>query len=398
MTTPEERDTAVHEEEERPIDAIDLLPVNGVLGLGEPTHGSGNVFAWKWQVILDLARRGLISTVAFEESYAVGRAVDAVLRPGTDGLTTGAASAAPVASALDEAWGRGSSIWDTREIRAGLHALRELNLELPPKSRIRFLGIDVRKPHEAARQLLDRGHEEPVLIDLAERRELGIDGPGRLLAATRRIARTAGSPCSEHAAAANASVDGALARQIARYVETYLQRPGLEGLHLREPHMASTVVENLPSVGGTVVWAHNEHVSRAEDALGEAARTGAGPAAATPSMGWYLAEQLGPRYVPVGVLCTTGECRAVDPASGDEGYSSVRLPPIRPRTTEHALADVPRGLHRTRDLLPHPGPRRFIGWQVDSDLATSDPAAFEIMRPTSDFAAIQLMGPSAAAQ
>jgi erythromycin esterase len=394
MMTMRGEDEVLRQSEQRCAEPADLLPENGVLGLGEPTHGSGNVFTWKWDVILDLARRGLVSTLAFEESFAVGLAVDAALRPPVDGAGIRRSSASP---ALDDAWDRASSIWDTSEIRAGLQALRELNAELPPGRRIRFLGVDIRKPHETARRLIAGGEGDPVLVGLAERRDLGPDGPARLLAAAARITRRASRPSSRPSREEGAFPDLLLARQIVRYAETYLLQPDLVGLPLRERHMADTLLENLPAVGGTVLWAHNEHVARAEDVLGEAASAGSS-ASATPSMGWNLAEHLGLRYVPVGVLCTMGECRAVDPSSGDEGYRCVPVPPIRSGTTEHALAGVARGLHRSCDLPAHPGPRRFIGWQVDSRLAASDPGAFEIKRPSSDFDALQLMGPSTAAQ
>jgi erythromycin esterase-like protein len=66
-----------------PLDAFgtidSMLPNGTVLALGEPTHGSANVSRWKFDVILDLARRGRLAALAFEESYAVGRDVDAAL-------------------------------------------------------------------------------------------------------------------------------------------------------------------------------------------------------------------------------------------------------------------------------------------------------------------------------
>lgn len=395
MTTLHARDADILDAERSCADPADLLPERGVLALGEPTHGSGNAFAWKWQVILDLAKRGLISTLAFEESFAVGLAVDASLRQEPDAGVLAAESASR--SALDDAWDRASSIWDTRDVRAGLHALQTLNRSLPPERRIRFLGIDVRKPHEAARQLLSRGYDDAVLVNVAERRCLGEDEPEQMLAAAGRISSQAKSSSSARFPDDEGATGLLLARQITRYVETYLLQPDFAGLHLRERCMADTLLENLPAVGGTVLWAHNEHVGRAEDAFGEAASAGSSFSTATPSMGWFLAEHLGPRYAPVGVLCTTGECRAVDPATGEAGFRSVSLPPIRPGTTEHAFAELPRGFHRTRDLPSHPGPRRFVGWQLDSNLASSDPGAFEIQRPTSDFDALELLGPSIAA-
>ena len=48
----------------------------------------------------------------------------------------------------------------------------------------------------------------------------------------------------------------------------------------------------------------------------------------------------------------------------------------------------------TTDEFTHPGPRRFIGWQIDTSLF-SDPQSlrdtFEVHRPSSDFAALAFL-------
>lgn len=82
-----------------------LVGPDGVIGLGEPTHGSANAFTWKLDVIIELTARGLLGAVALEDSAVVGLAVDRALRDGGD---------------VAVAWRDASSIWRTRAILDGL--------------------------------------------------------------------------------------------------------------------------------------------------------------------------------------------------------------------------------------------------------------------------------------
>ncbi|WP_114853234.1 erythromycin esterase family protein [Brachybacterium sp. YJGR34] len=325
-----------------------LLPAlgeNGVLGLGEPTHGSAEAVAWKFEIIHDLARRGLLATLAVEESYAVGRRVDAALRGEGD---------------LDAAWDLGSSLWNTTTIRKGMRRLRRIG------GGVGFVGFDVSKPYLTARALLALGHEGPVLRAVAARTMLG----GEDVAALENLCRAIEADEDRCSAP--------LARQLRRYADAYLAAPDLARLHRRDVHMARTLLENLPAQGITVVWAHNEHLARTPDSFGG------------PAMGYVLHDVLGDRYVPVGVLCGEGECRAVDPSTGSDDYSAVPLPSIRPGTTEDALRALGTGFVTTEEFT-HPGPRRFLGWAIDTSLfdqPEASRATFEVNRPSTDFAAL----------
>lgn len=335
---------------------LDLVPDNGVLGLGEPTHGSANAFAWKMNLLLELARRRRLSAFAMEESYALGLQVDDALRGGGD---------------LDAAWDEAASVWKTPVIRAGLRALQKLNRTVPPERRISFLGIDVRKPHLAAQALLERGQDGPPLRDLADRTPLDEASRRELVRSCRRI-ESASDPTTS-----------ALARQIQRWLEAYHDAPALPDLHLRDRFMAKTILEQRPRGGLTAVWAHNEHIALNPDAFGG------------PAMGNVLADELGEEYVPLGILCGEGACRAVDPSTGDDGYRAVRLPPALLGSTETALAETSEELILTADF-PHPGPRRFIGWSVDTSLFDGDRGDFDLHRPASDFSAIAYLPTSTA--
>lgn len=335
---------------------LDLVPADGVIGLGEPTHGSANAFAAKMELVLELARRGKLSALAFEESYALGLQVDRALRGDGD---------------LDAAWARATSVWRTPVIREGLGALQDLNRALPPDRRIAFLGIDIKKPSLAAQGLLDRGHDEPPLHELAG----GSDplGPARanLTRLCRRLA-TGPEPTT-----------GALARQLLRWIEAYRDAPELPDLHLRDRFMAATLLEQRPTNGLTALWAHNEHVAINPDFFGG------------PAMGQVLAEELGGDYAAVGVLCGAGTCRAVDPSTGEDDYRPVPLPAVLPGSTEAALAARADSFVLTTEFS-HPGPRRFLGWRIDSSAPVTQRRDIDIARPASDFTAIAYLPGSVA--
>ena len=88
----------------------------------------------------------------------------------------------------------------------------------------------------------------------------------------------------------------------------------------------------------------------------------------------------------------------MDPSAGGDDYTAVPLPPLRPSTTDAALRELGRSFV-TSEEFDHPGPRRFIGWQVDTSLfgdARAVVDTFEVARPSSDFAALAFLSESTA--
>lgn len=326
-----------------------LVGPDGVIGLGEPTHGSANAFTWKLDVVIELTARGLLGAVALEDSAVVGLAVDRALRDRGD---------------VAVAWRDASSIWRTRAILDGLTRWQAVVRTVPAPARPRFLGIDVKRPDLAAGVLLDAGLRGEGLELLRQRAELGETWIDEVQRVCESVPPNAAQPVL------------IAARQLLRHIDIYLREPDLQGLHRRDAHMAQTLIEGLPSRGLTVLWAHNEHVARNPDNFGG------------PSTGHVLRERLGKRYAAVGILCGEGTCRAVDPSAGDDGYRAVALPRARPGTTEVALAATGETFV-TSAAFAHPGPRRFIGWKVDSSLSgQAARATFELNRPSTDFDAL----------
>lgn len=325
-----------------------------VLGLGEPTHGSANVLDWKVGLVLELARRGRRIVLALEESVPVARATDAVLR--------GACGADPF-----DAWSAGSRLWRTEGYREGLRVIARWNGARPPADRIALIGVDIQHPGRAAADLLAAGVRAEVLERIAESGGAGARGgvcSGDIPALAALVSRL------EREGRADALL---LARVLHRHALAYVAEPDLAGLWRRDGFMAQTLLEQRGgSESVTIVSAHNEHIACSETGFGG------------PTMGWALRQELGERFVSIGVLCGEGECRAVDPSSGSREYRSLALPPLREGSTEEQLARRGEVLVRAQEV-PHPGPRRFIGWMLDSRDAAAQPETYEARRPTSDF-------------
>lgn len=330
----------------------DLVDDGAVLALGEPTHGTAEAFALKFEVLTALAQQGRLAMLAFEDSWPVGLQVDAALHGHGD---------------LDAVWSRALSVWRTRTILDGLHRLRKITMRTPPAHRLRFVGLDSKRPKLAAADLESAGVSCPGISQLAA---CGDIEPADVEEALRVCEHTA-------ARAAGRRLRGS-ARQLYRRLDAYHREPDLAGLGRRDAHMATTLLEeraqHASRTGGgvTAVWAHNEHVSLSEENFG------------SPAMGRFLWRELGDAYTAVGILCGDGTCRAVDPSSGDDGYRTVPLPPVRSGSTEAALRERGDALV-TRAEFRHAGPRRFVGWKVDS---AAEPDTFDLARPSTDFDAI----------
>lgn len=176
-----------------------------------------------------------------------------------------------------------------------------------PQRRPRLLGVDVSKPYRTGDVLLEHGHEAPSLRAVAARAHVSI-GEAEELAAFCRAVGEGGDPTS-----------ASLARNLRRHADAYLAAPVHSRLHGRDTLMARTLLEHLPDRGNTVLRARNEHLARNPEGWGG------------PTMGHVLADSLGARHHPVGVLCGGGERRAV------LGLLGAR-PPVRERSgyREHA--------------------------------------------------------------
>ncbi|WP_432543471.1 erythromycin esterase family protein [Kineococcus sp. SYSU DK002] len=252
-----------------------------VLALGEPNHGSREVFALKSRLIVEAARAGGLTHVAMEAStdrclplgeYVAGR------RAWDDSLL------------LDI----GFWTWRTEEVRDLLHALRAHNDS--GASPVAFVGVDPQLPTASA-EMVRAALQRAGTLDAASTRLLDIlslmrvgdalpSGAAHLL---RDI--TAHLDTEEEVCAFAALGDAARLAS---------GEAGFAAVAARDALMAERVLRLVQAPGARVaVWAHNAHVAKRPYGGGRVR-----------SMGQHLAEALGPRYWALGVFAGSGSFRA----------------------------------------------------------------------------------------
>jgi erythromycin esterase len=318
----------------RPLD--DMAPVRSligdarVVGLGEVTHGTREIFQVKHRLLEFLVAELGFNLFVIELALAESFAIDAYVLggPGDPEMLLA---------------GQLVSLWQTEELRDLLRWMREWNRTHARK--VRFHGVDVRTGVRAARDLL-------VHLRRVDRAELA-SAAGRALApiadpvAYQDLVRR---PKPELAALAD-EMRG-LAERFERRRSSYVSRSGTDAwwraaaearalaqmlawraatdtagrVRVRESAMAENAMRALERYGaGTraVWWAHNAHVS--------------GNAEAAPRMaGVHLRAQLGPAYRAFGTLLGRGAYQVAN-QSGMLLTSTV-TPSASPGSLEQALA------------------------------------------------------------
>lgn len=316
-----------------------------IIGLGEPTHGSGNATEWIWALVHRLAEAGRLSAICLESSSASTDATaDAVLHGGD------------VTGTMPKL-GR---MWATREFEAGLVRLQQLNLARPLEARTTIHGIDFQNPKYAAQRLIEAGHDRPALTTLNR------EGPHGQLATellASELQQIVDSADRTHVH---------IAKQLQKYRHVYLTGSVPSRLHERDRFMADAVSEVASGIGIVVVWAHNEHVAvnpRFESN--------------EPSMGWFLGSRR-LDYLSIGSLCGQGLFRGVNLDERAAGWQPTRLTSPAPGSTEEALTQLaPQDCLIDTRSWSHPGPRRFVGWCFQHGEAEA--SKYRIHRPLSDF-------------
>lgn len=300
-----------------------IEPLRGatIVGLGEPTHGSREVFQLKHRLVEMLVARLGFTVVAFEAGWPEAAAVDRYVRYGEG----------DPAAALA---GLGYWTWDTEEVAALIRWLRTWNESRPPARRVRFGGVDARFSSLAVALLqdycsaVDPEFARDIAAGLGALRPLrNFDPPGDDEAERQHadtIARVR-DRLDDHrhvfVARSSDAAWGTVADDIRVIAQIDAQRKasalGLTaGFTARDRAMADNV-DCLLRDGrpGTkvAVWAHNGHVARDPRGL----FVGADGPPPRP-MGRWLAERHGDGYAAVGFAFGAGAFQAVlDPTVPD---------------------------------------------------------------------------------
>jgi len=282
-----------------------------VVGLGECTHGSHEVFQLKQRLLEYLVEQQGFTTFAFEAGYGWGETLNEYIQ-------TGKGDSATVHRAMDY------ENWNTTEFWDMIEWMRAYNQQHTAK--IRYVGIDMQNPypslarldHYATQQadtVLSRRVKDLRNYYLAFRKVRGA-----IPAATKRHMVQLSDELARHLQATAAPValqqHGQVLLQGAQLYQAGIGSP------IRDKNMATNVAWALAQGPATkvVLWAHNEHVNKF-----------AGSKAA---MGHYLAQQLGPAYVALGFATGNGT------ASVGGNFLAVPLTPPVPNSAERWLDQV----------------------------------------------------------
>lgn len=288
-------------------DLAPLAPVVAparVVGLGESTHGSHEVFQLKHRLLEYLVTQQGFTTLALEVDYGWGEILNEYIQTGAgDSLTVHKAA--------------GFRIWDTTEFWDMVEWMRAYNQQHAAK--IRYVGIDMQDPTP---NLLRLEHFATQRADTVLQRQvrnlrtscsaLGQAHDQALTDTKQRIVRLS-DELAQHlqAVAAPAAMQ--------QHAQVLRQRADLHWSDMRRDQMMAANVAWLlrqEPAAKVVVWAHNIHIRRDDD---------------QPRMGQCLARQLGPAYVAVGFATGHGTASVFNP---DSSARTLMLAPPIPNSFE----------------------------------------------------------------
>ena len=310
-----------------------------VVGLGEPSHGTREVFQLKHRLFRYLVTECGCRLFAIEANFSELLALDAYV---TDG--EGTARERLLDSAVHD-------VWHCESVLTLVEWIRSYN-ERHPEDQIRMCGFDMQHNETTAEHLhsyLDA--VDPDLLGAVEDHLAAIEMPAfderdveslhAYADACDRVA-TALTPRFEESRQAYVDRSSPRAFERARHQVRLLaqaarqfgamdpENESLEHVGIRDEAMAENVARllALEDADLAAVWAHNDHVKRGALASGRYGEMD--------SMGQNLAERDDIDYVPVGLSIGSGTVRSYSPET--ERYETYPVPPLADGSLPATLA------------------------------------------------------------
>ena len=280
----------------------DVVAPARVVGLGESTHGTHEVFQLKHRLLEYLVTQQGFTTLALEVDYGWGEILNEYIQ-------TGAGDSLTVHQAV------GFNVWDTTEFWDMVEWMRAYNQQHAVK--IRYVGIDMQNPTPNLLRLEHFATQRTDTVLLRQVRNLraSYSAPDQASADNRqRLVRLSDELVQHlHAVAAPAAMQQHA--QVLRQLAVMLQAAnGIKNnIKMRDQAMATNIAWLLRQepAAKVVVWAHNIHIQREKS---------------YPLMGQYLSKQLGPAYVAVGFATGHGTASVFNPDGSARAL--VLAPPI----------------------------------------------------------------------
>ncbi|WP_223648914.1 erythromycin esterase family protein [Hymenobacter psoromatis] len=265
-----------------------------VVGLGECTHGTHEVFQLKYRLLEYLVTQQGFNTLALEVDYGWGETLNEYIQTGAgDSLTVRKAA--------------GFHIWDTTEFWDMVEWIRAYNKQHAAK--IRYVGIDMQDSEPNLLRLEHFATERADTVLQRQVRNLGTYYSASSKASgnsKQRLLRLSDELVLHlQAVAAPAAIQ--------QHGQVLRQRATEMNFWGRDQAMASNIAWVLQQepTAKVVVWAHNDHIRRDEDQL---------------RMGQCLTKQLGSAYVAVGFATGHGTASVFNPDG--TAHALVLAPPI----------------------------------------------------------------------
>ncbi|MCH9686751.1 MAG: erythromycin esterase family protein [Deltaproteobacteria bacterium] len=352
-----------------------------VIGLGEATHGTREFFRFKHRMLEYLVERHGFTVFAIEANRPECRAINRYIQTGEGDPRR----------ALEGIY---FWTWNTHEVLDQIEWMRRYNQTHDHP--LQFVGVDAQISDVAARNVvafLERvdpdapGRDAVALLgqpwnweayqELPDDGRAAIDRGLEQLTAQFERQREAWSAATSADEWADASEDLTVVRQVMR-----VQRaPGMESFAARDRAMADNVLHVAKRYGKgtkTVLWAHNGHVARTWSM--------------SDTMGHYLGQALGDRYLALGFAFDHGGFQAIGMRAGTgTGLREHQVGPAPHGSFDAALRDggPPLFALSLRDAprqgpvaawLRKPLPTRHVGAGFDA----ADEAAGQIVEVMPD--------------
>lgn len=357
----------------KPVD--DLAGLRGIardariVGLGESTHGSAEQFRVKHRAVRFLVERMGYRSIAFEEDFASGVAIDRY-------IVTGVGDPRALIMAT-------GSIWATEEMLDLVRWLRAYNTRRPASDQVRFLGSDL---HQIRQLSFDeiRSYTQcaaPGRLDELDRISYPIrmrgsasweqmqwygeqtDKQPYIDSARQLVAFVRGLPAKRCALAHDVAVQHAAV--IAGWYEFYGLEP-TQSANIRERFIADSVTWWQTRTGHrTAYWAANLHTTASPDVT--RSEPPAPPVTRPAVAGTHLRNHYGRSYVAIAIVFHEGQ--VLTGWGSEQGPQPHHVGPPGPELTDHTLGqarhpDYLINLHApapdsVRDWLT--GPARMTG-------------------------------------
>ena len=351
-----------------------------IVGLGEATHGTGEFFKVKHQLVRFLVEQIGFNVFAIEASFSACEAINDYVAGEDVDLKVALANL-------------GYWMWNTEEVASMIEWMRDFNGSASPEKRIRFVGVDIQSNAKALEVVGD--YTRRMLPELSIRvdstlslfRRVESSAPGELLRAARD---SLNSLIAEFALREGYLVRAGLENDFDRALQHLLVLRQWTDFHedfplntyKRDFHMAQNVLSVLAGdpKARIVLWAHNVHLSKDSEVLG-----------GWPAVGYHLNKALNEAYYAVAFEFSEGTFRAFEQTAGGDfvGLNALNLSvesdhflsrALNQTSEDSFMVDLREARNLAADWLNHSFDMHVIGGRFGTDWTT-----FKWMRPVNIF-------------